>query len=1314
MACNWIYRGKTYTEGQFIALMAKGELDQVTREKSFGQTLEDLGKQMEKGVDDFFAQNQSFSFLVPPSVVKTALKGAAKIIQGGGKVAKAVEYAIRHINKNIAKKLNEVQTAAIRQMVTKQLKDSQVAFNQAISQTPQGTHAYREMLDVLFNEIETQLETAKDKTEVASAIEDFFKNNKDLLPGLSSRRIIRLFVNAGKAHLRGDVRQFLSRAKAILNDNEIERKADRAEDLQSAIGKNIGQYTNVKEQVAEFLQVDPELLGEKDKQLLDQYIAALEDLNRRGIKGTAKMQAILPQVAMHKAQAKARKITGMASVINAITTLDEIRDYIRDEVMANISSLEDVRSAARKLSMIATRAQELLDEAEMNGNTQLVQEISDFIDNELPSMLNDNAGSQQLKALVDQLKADTIATAASIQVNPAATGANRESAVRKFLGWKKEDLMRMSPAEILNYLKIKQELQAGYVPPQMHEMNIKIEAKKNAETIKAEVKEAGEAMEKLPTASKWLSGFFGDVKGVNAKDIAEKIETRGKQFWDDMFGTAQKRTFWRTLVHPVSKSFVEASKSMNQDMAEFNAAVSKIKGFATRHLFDVDTKSFNRTMSKLGIILAQLDHQSNTEGWGDPDYPYNKDLFMRVSTDPKQIQNVPKDKLKIDTEAYEELVKMGAVVNGVLDPQKAMSLLSPEEKQLLKAFQAMLDKQKPKVEVMMEKRGEAFVPQVNYFPRSVISDFSETEAVNSILAMAGVNQSGNAVSARASATKKRIKNAVNYYNFNLEQVANKHARQVNQDFYLTDSFKTTMSTLSTIAKEYGDAGMTEQQTMALAIKKALFDAYKQELSTQYHMHSISRQVVDHLISAARNLTLSNPTRILTEGVSNMIRTMDVPSDSFNADAPLWDAITDELSSAVYLKNSKWSLENRLLSRTTMAKANDVLMAYADSLMSKQLWVDNFKKYFKSEAGVEFNPEKWNDKAFREKYAEAIEKSAALAENDVNRYYNAQTGFSAPTKMKIMPFVGSVNRDSLTAKLLGYMNSFAANEAMLVRMGLKNLSEGNVAKGTSQLTRVMASNFVFTLSSTYMGAALKGMFDDDDDYPWEEGLEPFMGGNLSQTMKNATLATLSSALLGRFSNIFRLGSGLALGFANETNPNSGSVKLATKYAKEVFYIKPVIVSSDKRDPRNQFDFVIENMAPGLGMTVADLAEGISSGVKLATDGGKPSDKLVMARAGMYALSAISGGIPVANMANRFLKSEISSKQKSEKREDKINRYKNEYMQDKADGNPGMDADDARERAKTRVNREEERLRLRNLGYSPEKIDEIVNEKYPLED
>lgn len=85
MACNWTYKGKVYSEGEFIALMAKGEYDYLfPKNQSWGEKIQQFGEDLEKGVDDFFKQNPTMS-VIPggPQVIKLALKSAAKIIKAG-------------------------------------------------------------------------------------------------------------------------------------------------------------------------------------------------------------------------------------------------------------------------------------------------------------------------------------------------------------------------------------------------------------------------------------------------------------------------------------------------------------------------------------------------------------------------------------------------------------------------------------------------------------------------------------------------------------------------------------------------------------------------------------------------------------------------------------------------------------------------------------------------------------------------------------------------------------------------------------------------------------------------------------------------------------------------------------------------------------------------------------------------------------------------------------------------------------------------------------------------------------------------------
>ena len=111
MACKWIYKGKVYTESQFIAVMANDLLNKP----STGQRIESWGKELEAKVDEFFKQNPTFATFIPPHIVKAALKTAAKAIITGGKTFQVIESAIKYIQDSIQEKLTEIHKTALRE-----------------------------------------------------------------------------------------------------------------------------------------------------------------------------------------------------------------------------------------------------------------------------------------------------------------------------------------------------------------------------------------------------------------------------------------------------------------------------------------------------------------------------------------------------------------------------------------------------------------------------------------------------------------------------------------------------------------------------------------------------------------------------------------------------------------------------------------------------------------------------------------------------------------------------------------------------------------------------------------------------------------------------------------------------------------------------------------------------------------------------------------------------------------------------------------------------------------------------------------------
>ena len=145
MACKWTYKGKLYSEGEFIALMAQtSDYDYLFPEsKSWGERLTDLGNQMDKGVDDMFKDVSFTTVPFVPQAVKQALKAGARIIKAGGKLFTAVERAVREMSKITGEKYNEMQKDALRKIMTPSLTRFQEVFNRNVSQMIPGTTPYR-------------------------------------------------------------------------------------------------------------------------------------------------------------------------------------------------------------------------------------------------------------------------------------------------------------------------------------------------------------------------------------------------------------------------------------------------------------------------------------------------------------------------------------------------------------------------------------------------------------------------------------------------------------------------------------------------------------------------------------------------------------------------------------------------------------------------------------------------------------------------------------------------------------------------------------------------------------------------------------------------------------------------------------------------------------------------------------------------------------------------------------------------------------------------------------------------------------------
>lgn len=1305
MACKWTYQGKVYSEGEFIALMAKsGDYEYLFPDKiSFGQRVTKAGEDMERGIDEWFNQNPTMGSFIPPSAIKVALKSAARIIKAGGKLFTAVENAVRELSKITGEKYNEMQKDVIRQIASERLKRFQQIYVNAVTNSIPGTTPYREMLDALFNDLESQIDTMESGAEVAIAIEDFLKTYKDQLKGLSSKRIMSLMTNALKAQTRNDIKRFIRKAKNILSANVEEGKIDAVESMQKEVKKNLGKYTNVVPEVAKFLGVDAEMLAEDDT-MLDEYLKAITDLNQKGVKGTGKMMELLPKLGKFLGRQKARAVTGMNAVIEGYTTVDELQTHV-DNVLSSIQSVDELKLASREISMIARRAQELKDEAIQNGDTQEADNLQAFLDNYLPTKFSSNANSTKLQGIIKQLKDALVKSAKAVQVQLNKIPSEYHESINEFTSWSEEDLMRLDPAQLMTYTNVKNELNNGYVAPQLHDLNNKIAALKKANAMASGM---NQATTKYANMKSWRAKAAKTVSSLSTtytEDSKNELLTIAKSYWDDMLGTQETRAFWRNIIYPVSKATVESQKGMERDLAGLNEALNGLKTFSRRWLNEKDSKDFSRTMSKLGLIMAQMDYQANNRGW-DEMVGSDKDYYTQAL---KKTNDVPKDKLKIDQEAYEQLKPY--IKNGYLDAQAALASLSPEERKVYDEFRKLTDSSESKVKLMMEKRGEVFNKQTDYYPRNILTDSKSMadETINSVLSMFGVG--GGKVITRASATQKRVDSAVNYYNLNIEEVANKHARQVNLDYHVTDQVKRVLSSLSTLINEAKDNNDIEKANTLSSIKSSVEESLKTELGSQVPYRTAFNSLINTLTKLERNLTLSNPVRIFTEGLSNMVRTGAIPrkitmkelaeiipalpSSWVSPDAVQWDMITDELGSSVYLKGGKFAMEARDVNKTSLAKMNNLMMQFADAVNAKQLWVNEFKDSFKKTTGVEFNTNNFNDPAYRERYKDAIETAGQDAELMVNRMYNSQTGFIAPAHIQLYPRTiaqffdkkGSTGREDTAAKLLGYMNTFAANESAMSRMLLKSIVEGNDPKAAGQLARLVLSNYMFTLFTTFASGMLKGMFDDEDDNVLESAWAPFKKG---AAWKGA-VSTLLSMGIGKYANLFRLGTGVLMGMAEDGDDNQ-EVSNVVEGIRDIMYIKPIILSSEKRDPRNQFDYVVEQVAPGAGGAASNMFETVKSVKNIVVDGFsddkdiQSSDLLLAGRGGLYLSAYLSGGIPGAAFGARILKANIKIEQIDERREEKIQTEMANIKEEKENAGEVFDRTKERQRAARKIDRD----------------------------
>jgi len=536
--------------------------------------------------------------------------------------------------------------------------------------------------------------------------------------------------------------------------------------------------------------------------------------------------------------------------------------------------------------------------------------------------------------------------------------------------------------------------------------------------------------------------------------------------------------------------------------------------------------------------------------------------------------------------------------------QKAMSELSPEEKNVVKTFRDIMSEIEGRVKYSTEKRSGVYVKVNDYFPqykKENIKGKGDIEKATMESYSAGYGIAGKSNSPRTG--------SVHWVDLDIENAMKNAVESANRDFYLADMVAQLQNALNNIISENRKEKNFEAMNVLIAIQEDFKNHMTNNLKTRRVREGFDK-LVDSLLSASNMLLLANPERIPKELVANLAialnsdpkTALSIVKDIFymsKEEAEAYKQLLKDTGSSMQFKASRLTEGKPFSGKEGLGELySKKLASVSDATVSSAAYKTYFEQYYKELSGKDFDYQKY---LTSEKYRDSkkIKEASTKAEKITNEKFSPQSTYMQSEK------VSGLSRKDALAKLIFNLQGYQQSQSKQALKDFNSILSGKNKDRTTallDLMKILGSNALFGVVGMGISDWISG--DDDEDKEFD--------------YKKLGLSTLTNLLLGGFGNVFKLVSPLILDTislyldkevenAKQGGLSEDEVAKMKKEAKEI----SKMVSDFSRDnlsiyysnytPKDPFKALAKKAgyfgAPGV--VVSDFALGMSALADIAT-------------------------------------------------------------------------------------------------------------------
>lgn len=926
--------------------------------------------------------------------------------------------------------------------------------------------------------------------------------------------IIRRFASVNMFN-EDSIDKFVDYMTNVFEDSNYDKKVDDARKKLKTARTNIRTKIGVSEAAAPILNrlfsINPTLIPDA---VFNKYLALVDMFGAKG--------AVLT----------------LTEVNDVVSNANEILDAVNEEVSLSeelairFEEYEDkVFDEDGKLDYAKTIAQMLEEEAINEQELELMKKYKNII---LPRVKKPEMTEQEIQNEKNRIINGIQSLSVDSDRLPTRMERDLANRFKKLLNPRL--LNRMSIAQLNNIAKLIDNINNGYLPHYAQLTVERLNAIQRAETLRTAIENA-----KPLSFSKRYAAFKSMFTGKGA--TLEMIRRSPLFFIDQVFGDFKTKQIFNAVFEQVAEGHAAFESSMNRINKKLDAAHDAV---AKSYKYKVN-ETLNSSF-KMMTYLVQLEYDTNPES----NQVNSAADYIRAT-----VKHIRKGKSKYkerDAEMLENILEEYGVVVG--QDKNGKDIIEIDKNELFNSFN---DAEVNAIETIREIndgmrdmavytaaviRGERIEPLNNYIHLPVMHDYKPDERATGTQSADEYNNSLRPSTKAQSLIARTGK--VSPINFDAFASAQRGAKFVNLDYYMTEPVRTARKTLNETEIMMEEQGRIpkEQREVFNAINQAFEEVVQNVLTNNFITDSFADEVVNFFSKQGYRAILASTTRFVAELASNIGFVTVTDPKAFAEGvkyrsiimSPLSVNVMDNVGSKQTTRLfQKDTLGGRFVDTSIMSQASGVrsttsksdvanvtnmiynlslkkyknlveivadgLISTPDKVVMRPVWFGSFATEFKNQTGqeVDFNKIAENDEAYMAQHKEAIEKARDKADER-----SVLTGATDNPFMGILKGTTKPNQSALTRgfnNFNNFMTRFAIYEYTTARQGIyAAMGNGSITRkqGAAMLAGVTIRMTSYTLLSTLLANGLVGLVSDEEEPEDEKSFMQKFGQSLAST------------------------------------------------------------------------------------------------------------------------------------------------------------------------------------------------------------------------